>query len=82
MSLDRSLKIKGGLSRRRSVLKRGERLAALYEEGRWKPGESVFGLPKVDATVTPKPLKALVEEETEAAAEPGVPSQDQAATTE
>ncbi len=47
MSVDRSLKCKNALSRHRNVLSRDERLAKLMDEGIWKEGESVFGLPKV-----------------------------------
>ena len=47
MSVDRSLKIKGALSRHRNVLSRAERLEALKEEDRWDDGMPVLGLPKV-----------------------------------
>jgi len=47
MSLDRSLKGKGGLLRHRNVLKRAERIAILQDEERWDESQSVFGLPKV-----------------------------------
>jgi small basic protein (TIGR04137 family) len=47
MSVDRSLKIKGALTRHRNVLSRAERIEALKEEQRWTEEESVFGLPKV-----------------------------------
>lgn len=47
MSLDRSLKGKGGLVRHRNVLKRAERLVVLKDEERWDESKSVFGLPKV-----------------------------------
>ncbi len=47
MSMDRSLKTGGGLSRHRNVLSRAERLARLKDEERWQEGKSVFGLPKV-----------------------------------
>jgi small basic protein (TIGR04137 family) len=47
MSLDRSLKTAGALTRHRNVLTRGERLKRLAEEERWADEESVFGLPKV-----------------------------------
>ena len=47
MSIDRSLKVKGALSRHRNVLSRGERLAILKDEDRWQEGDSVIGLPKV-----------------------------------
>ena len=47
MSIDRSLKVKGALSRHRNVLSRAERLDLLKEEERWAEGDSVLGLPKV-----------------------------------
>ena len=47
MSIDRSLKIKGALSRHRNVLSRAERIEELKKEERWEEGDSVTGLPKV-----------------------------------
>jgi small basic protein (TIGR04137 family) len=47
MSVDRSLKVKGALSRHRNVLTRAERIERLKDEERWSEGESVLGLPKV-----------------------------------
>ena len=47
MTLDKSLKVRAGLARQRSVLKRVERLAKLKESDRWTEGDSVFGLAKV-----------------------------------
>jgi small basic protein (TIGR04137 family) len=47
MSIDRSLKVKGALSRHRNVLSRGERLEKLKELERWAEGDAVLGLPKV-----------------------------------
>ncbi len=47
MSIDRSLKIKGALSRHRNVLTRAERIEKLKEEERWSEGSSLLGLPKV-----------------------------------
>ncbi|MHC4396147.1 MAG: small basic protein [Planctomycetota bacterium] len=47
MSIDRSLKIKGALSRHRNVLTRAERIEALKDEERWDEGDSLLGLPKV-----------------------------------
>lgn len=46
MSLDKSLKRKGGMARQRSVLTRAERIAKMQEDGKWKDGMSPFGLPK------------------------------------
>jgi small basic protein (TIGR04137 family) len=47
MSIDRSLKIKGALSRHRNVLTRAERIEQLKEEDRWSENDSLLGLPKV-----------------------------------
>jgi small basic protein (TIGR04137 family) len=47
MSIDRSLKVKGALSRHRNVLSRAERIDQLKDEERWAEGDSVFALPKV-----------------------------------
>jgi small basic protein (TIGR04137 family) len=47
MSMDRSLKIKGALSRHRNVLSRNERIEMLKNEERWEEGDDVTGLPKV-----------------------------------
>ena len=47
MSIDKSLKLRSRLVRPRSVLTRSERLAILGESGRWKEGDSIYGLPKV-----------------------------------
>jgi small basic protein (TIGR04137 family) len=47
MSIDRSLKLKGALTRHRNVLSRVERIEKLKEEEKWQDGDSAFGLPKV-----------------------------------
>lgn len=48
MTMDRTLKVHGGLLRARSVLTRAERIARLMEEGKFDPEEdSPLGLPKV-----------------------------------
>jgi small basic protein (TIGR04137 family) len=47
MSIDKSLKRKGGMTRPRCVLTRVERIAKMMEDGRWTDGRSPFGLPKV-----------------------------------
>ncbi|MHC4573786.1 MAG: small basic protein [Planctomycetota bacterium] len=47
MSVDRSLKIRGALSRHRNVLTRAERIEHLKEEERWSEGDSLLALPKV-----------------------------------
>ena len=73
MSLDRSLKGKGGLIRHRNVLKRSERLAILKDDERWDDSKSVFGLPKVAVRkVVKKKAAAEKKEEVVAGAEAGV----------
>ena len=46
MSKHNSLKISGGATGKRSVLKRFERVKLLKERGQWKQGQSPIGLPK------------------------------------
>ena len=47
MTMDRTLKIHGGLARARSVLTRTERIQRLIDEGKFDPDQnSPFGLPK------------------------------------
>ena len=47
MTIDKSLKVRRGLMKNRSVLTRTERIAKLMENDRWKEGDPVVGLPKV-----------------------------------
>jgi small basic protein (TIGR04137 family) len=47
MTMDKSLRIRRGLLRNRSVLTRAERLTQLKEADRWKEGDSPLSLPKV-----------------------------------
>lgn len=46
MSLDSSLKIKGGLAGKRSVMTRAERIAALKSDKKFTDKNSALGLPK------------------------------------
>jgi len=46
MSVHKSLKLKNTLIRERNVLTRAERLIVLKDQGRWKDGEPIYGLPK------------------------------------
>jgi small basic protein (TIGR04137 family) len=69
MTMDKSLRIRRGLIRSRSVLTRAERLARLVEADRWKEGDSPLGLPKVRVfKLAMKKKKKKKEEEGEAAA--------------
>ena len=46
MSQHSSLKGSSKIQTRRNVLKRFERVELLKKQGRFKPGQKVFGLPK------------------------------------
>ena len=67
MSIDRSLKIKGALSRHRNVLSRAERIERLKDEELWSQDQSAFGLPKV-ANRKVRTAKKIKETPTEEAA--------------
>jgi small basic protein (TIGR04137 family) len=64
VSIDKTLKIRLGLSGSRNVLSRDERIARLIEEDRFTPGNSPFGLPKVrvQKAIAGKKKKKTVEE--------------------
>jgi small basic protein (TIGR04137 family) len=47
MTIDKSLRVKRGATRNRSVLTRVERITRLRDADRWKEGDSPLGLPKV-----------------------------------
>ncbi|MFO0792402.1 MAG: small basic protein [Pirellulales bacterium] len=64
MTIDKSLRVKRGATRNRSVLTRVERLARLAEVDRWKEGDSPLGLPKTRVRkLTMKKKKKKKEEE-------------------
>ncbi len=73
MSIDKSLKRKGGMTRQRCVLTRTERIAKMVENGKWTDGQSPFGLPKtrVQKIVLKKKVKKEAVEGDAAAAVPG-----------
>jgi len=53
----------------RSVLKRTERIRQMQEKGKWKEGDSVYGLPKIKTLrIKIKKEKAVKEATTEAGA--------------
>jgi small basic protein (TIGR04137 family) len=84
MTMDKSLRMRRGLARARSVLTRAERLAQLTSSERWKEGDSVFGLPKVRVfkLAMKKKKKKKEEGEGEAAAggaAPAAPAADKKA---
>ncbi len=47
MSIHPSLKLSDKEKKQRSVLKRIERLRTMMEKDQWKPGDEVYGLPKI-----------------------------------
>jgi small basic protein (TIGR04137 family) len=64
MTIDKSLRVKRGATRNRSVLTRVERISRLQEADRWKDGDSPLGLPKVRVRkLTMKKKKKKKEEE-------------------
>ena len=63
MTIDNSLKIKSGSSRVRNVLKRGERIEQMKQEGRWTDGDGVLGLPKVRVQKIALKKKKMVKKE-------------------
>ncbi len=64
MTIDKSLRVRRGASRNRSVLTRVERLARLQAADRWSEGDSPLGLPKVRVRkLTMKKKKKKKEEE-------------------
>ncbi|MBT3199612.1 MAG: small basic protein [Phycisphaerales bacterium] len=66
MSLDRTLKLDGGLTGSRSVLSRAERIARLAEEGKFDPEkDNPLGLPKVKVRHSRAGTKAKKEVATE-----------------
>jgi len=72
MTIDKSLRVKRGATRNRSVLTRVERIQRLQQADRWKEGDSPIGLPKVRVRkLTMKKKKKKKEEEEGAAAAEG-----------
>lgn len=72
MTMDKSLQIRAGLVRSRSVLTRGERIARLQSSDRWQEGQSPLGLPKVRVyKISMKKKKKRKEEEGEGTAAEG-----------
>lgn len=69
MSIDKSLRRKGGLTKTRCVLKRSERVLKMLEDGKFADGRSPFGLPKT--RVQKVVLKKKAKKEEAAAGEAG-----------
>ena len=66
MTIDKSLRVRRGLLKNRSVLTRAERIAKLRETDRWQEGDPVLGLPKVRVTKMALKKKKKVKKEDEA----------------
>ena len=64
MSMDKSLKRKGGMTRTRCVMKRSERIIKMIEDGKWKDDQSPYNLPKT--RVLKVAIKKKVKKEAEA----------------
>ena len=83
MSIHASLRTRGKLTRERNVWSRLERLLFLEKEGKWKDGDSIFGLPKVrtrlKGAAKKKAKKAAVEPGAEGAAATTVAAPEPAA---
>jgi small basic protein (TIGR04137 family) len=77
MTMDKSLRVRRGLLRSRSVLTRAERLIQLKEADRWKDGDSPLGLPKVRVyKLAMKKKKKKKEEEEGAEGAAAAPKKD------
>ena len=79
MTMDKSLKMRVGLTRARSVLNRAERIQRLKAADRWKEGDSPFGLPKVRVFKLAMKVKKKKKEEeatTEGAEDAAAPAAD------
>lgn len=72
MTMDKSLKVRMGLARARSVLNRAERIERLKTADRWQEGDSPYGLAKVRVfkLAMKKKKKKKEEEGAEGAAAP------------
>ncbi|HEY3325028.1 MAG TPA: small basic protein [Planctomycetota bacterium] len=63
MSVHKSLRTGGSLSKHRNVLKRSERIKILEDQGRWREGQnSVLGLTKVKSIKVAAKKKAKKDE--------------------
>jgi small basic protein (TIGR04137 family) len=76
MSIDKSLKRKGGMTRTRSVLTRAERIQKMVDDGKWTDGRDPFGLPKtrVQKVILRKKAKKEATEGDAAAGEAAAPA--------
>ncbi len=77
MTMDKSLRVRSGMARARSVLSRAERIERLKSSDRWKEGDSPLGLAKVRVyklAIKKKKKKAKEEEEGAEAATTAAPA--------
>ena len=81
MSIHPSLTISEKDKKARSVLKRTERIRQMQEKGKWKEGDSVYGLPKIK-TLRIKIKKEKVEKAESATIAEGAPAATGAAAKE
>jgi len=75
VTMDKSLQLRAGLARSRSVLTRDERIVKLKEADRWQDGRSPLGLPKV-RVIKLAMKKKKKKEEGEAGAAAEAPKKD------
>jgi small basic protein (TIGR04137 family) len=81
MTIDKSLRVKRGAARNRSVLTRVERIARLREADNWDDERSPLGLPKVRVRkIVLKKKKKKKDEDEGAAAEGGAAAAAAAST--
>ena len=79
MTMDKSLKVRMGLARAKSVLSRAERIQRLKTADRWQEGDSPFGLAKVRVyKLAIKKKKKKKEEGEEGAAAPAADAKKEA----
>jgi len=71
MTMDKSLRMRRGMVRSRSVLTRGERIARLQQSDKWTEASSPLGLPKVRVYKLAMKKKKKKKEEEEGAAAGG-----------
>jgi len=68
VSIHKTLKVTGSLTRARNVLTRLERIEKLKKQEKWEDSYSIFGLPKVTARVMKKRPKKKKEKDADAEA--------------
>ncbi len=81
MTMDKSLRMRSGLIRNRSVLTRAERIERLKEADRWGEGDSPFGLDKVRVYKMALKKKKKKKKEEGEEGEEGAAAEGEATTT-